>query len=372
MSRAPKAARKPFTPVMRRFLSDVFKPSLGKRARTDASPSPRSTSENRLPNCVALQNEDKEEDAVIITALNTVPFCCHADLLSMSRSELVHVAEALNAKLPHALQIDTCSDRSDLFIRNSIELLVGIRSVPPAPKPNRSLTSNISFSRDVSPRHVVVPMSPSSPLASRSRVDAFSLSPKLPSLLEEDEEIALEERPSKRRRPSLEDDDTLSFFDEMQIAQSSPIRLGRSLSHREAQFTFDSSSLASAHLLRSQSQKLPPRKMVGAHRNVTITRGRSGKYKNSLRPQSAVLTSTPKRRVVLQPVNSVGSFTVESLNLTLPSAVEQALSSTAPKSPKTKTGADQREVDMAEETFGMDGLNMSSEDSLSDMDISLD
>ncbi|KAJ3475195.1 hypothetical protein NLI96_g11993 [Meripilus lineatus] len=214
MSRAPKATRKPFTPVMRRFLSDVFKPSLGKRARTEvpASSSPRSTSEKRLPNCVALQNEDQEEDAVIITALNTVPFCCHADLLSMSRIELIHVAEALNAKLPHALQIDTSPDRTDIFIRNSIELLVGIRTVPPAPRANRSLTSNHSFSRDVSPRHVVIPMSPSSPLASRSRVDTSSISPKLPSLLEEDEELSPDDegRPSKRRRPSLEDD-TLSF-----------------------------------------------------------------------------------------------------------------------------------------------------------------
>ncbi|KAI0084601.1 hypothetical protein BDY19DRAFT_874876, partial [Irpex rosettiformis] len=74
--------------------------------------------------CVALQNEDTEEDAVVITALNVVPFCCHADLLLMNRAQLVEVARNLNLKLPSAMRIDTSSARSDSFIRNSIELLV--------------------------------------------------------------------------------------------------------------------------------------------------------------------------------------------------------------------------------------------------------
>ncbi|KAJ3475196.1 hypothetical protein NLI96_g11992 [Meripilus lineatus] len=116
--------------------------------------------------------------------------------------------------------------------------------------------------------------------------------------------------------------------------------------------------------------------MVGAHRNVTITRGRSGKYKNRLRPQSAVLaTSTPKRRVVLH--NPNGSFTVESINLTLPSTVEDVATST-PKGPKGATtmtrmgGGASGDIDVGEGTLGLDRLNMSSEDSLSDMDISFD
>lgn len=165
-----------------------------------------------------------------------------------------------------------------------------------------------------------------------------------------------EERPQKRRRGSTEDD-TLSFFDDL---QSSPIRLGRSFSHREPQFTFESPTQASASLFRSQSQKLPPRKMVGAHRNVTITRGRSGKYKNRLRPQSAVLTSTPKRRRVLKPVSSKGSFTAESIN----PGVEVT---------PTKSGNPvQFDLDLAEETFGLDGLTVASDDACSDMDISFD
>ncbi|KAI0789018.1 hypothetical protein BC629DRAFT_1288304, partial [Irpex lacteus] len=75
-------------------------------------------------NCVALQNDDTEEDAVVITALDVVPFCCHADLLLMNRAQLVEVANSLNVKLPLAMRIDTSASRSDSFIRNSIELLV--------------------------------------------------------------------------------------------------------------------------------------------------------------------------------------------------------------------------------------------------------
>ncbi|KAI8973115.1 hypothetical protein BD414DRAFT_386045, partial [Trametes punicea] len=76
------------------------------------------------PACIALQNEDADEDAIVITALNVVPFCCHADLVTMNRSQLLAVANTLNAKLPRAMQIDTSASRSDAFIRNSVELLV--------------------------------------------------------------------------------------------------------------------------------------------------------------------------------------------------------------------------------------------------------
>ncbi|OSC98866.1 hypothetical protein PYCCODRAFT_1337756, partial [Trametes coccinea BRFM310] len=76
------------------------------------------------PACIALQNEDTDEDAIVITALNAVPFCCHADLVTMNRAQLLRVADALNAKLPLAMQIDTSASRSDAFIRNSVELLV--------------------------------------------------------------------------------------------------------------------------------------------------------------------------------------------------------------------------------------------------------
>ncbi|RDX49422.1 hypothetical protein OH76DRAFT_1313942, partial [Lentinus brumalis] len=76
------------------------------------------------PACVALQNDDLSEDAVVITALNVIPFCCHADLVTMSRTQLLSVAATLNAKLPLAMQIDTNPFRPDVCIRHSIEVLV--------------------------------------------------------------------------------------------------------------------------------------------------------------------------------------------------------------------------------------------------------
>ncbi|OCH91776.1 hypothetical protein OBBRIDRAFT_694213, partial [Obba rivulosa] len=73
---------------------------------------------------VALQNEDEDEDAVVITALNVIPFCCHADLVAMPRAALLGVAHTLNAKLPAALRIDVSPPCSDTAIRHAIERLV--------------------------------------------------------------------------------------------------------------------------------------------------------------------------------------------------------------------------------------------------------
>ncbi|KAK0199620.1 hypothetical protein DFS33DRAFT_1244453, partial [Desarmillaria ectypa] len=73
---------------------------------------------------IALQNEDTCEDAIVITTLDAAPFCCHEDLLTMSRSQLVHVATTLNARLPALLRIDVNLNRSDNYIRNSIEIIV--------------------------------------------------------------------------------------------------------------------------------------------------------------------------------------------------------------------------------------------------------
>ncbi|KAJ7197282.1 hypothetical protein GGX14DRAFT_341954, partial [Mycena pura] len=74
--------------------------------------------------CMALQNEDLAEGVVVITALSTLPFCCHEDLLTMSRAALVGVAESLNTKLPVALRISVSRTRTDVAIRNEIEFIV--------------------------------------------------------------------------------------------------------------------------------------------------------------------------------------------------------------------------------------------------------
>lgn len=77
--------------------------------------------------CVALLNEVADEDAIVVTALDALPFCCHADLCLMPREELQRVAYALNARLPAALRIDT--RLPDRHIRGAIESLVGLRVV---------------------------------------------------------------------------------------------------------------------------------------------------------------------------------------------------------------------------------------------------
>lgn len=89
-------------------------------------PPPPTPTPARRRSRVALQNLDNQYNAVVITALEDIPFCCHEDLLTMSRAQLVAVAQSLNVKLPAAMQIDVTDIRTDFFIRKSIEVLVGI------------------------------------------------------------------------------------------------------------------------------------------------------------------------------------------------------------------------------------------------------
>ncbi|KAK0443403.1 uncharacterized protein EV420DRAFT_1030406 [Desarmillaria tabescens] len=138
----------PFTPVRKLFFRlDLYRSSsvaLEKHHSRDADPAfdippaqrdfrnPHST---LTPGNIALQNEDACEDAIVITTLDTVPFCCHEDLLTTSRPQLAQVATTLNARLPPLLRIDVNLNRSNSFIRNSIEVIVGLRrDAPPAPK----------------------------------------------------------------------------------------------------------------------------------------------------------------------------------------------------------------------------------------------
>ncbi|PSS31105.1 hypothetical protein PHLCEN_2v2361 [Hermanssonia centrifuga] len=303
--------KKPFTPIMRRFLHDVFNPSdaLGKRGRDEDEENvpPGLTPEAGQPNCVALQNEDADADAIVITALNAVPFCCHADLITMSHAQLITVATTLNVKLPLALKIDTSPSHSTAFIRNSIELLVGIRrDVPQAPKPNRSLSILAPTSDADISRRTLLPPSPISPLASRHRSNTSLLgtvaSPRLASLLEHDEERPWTERPHKKRRIQESSPSGISTLIQRDIV--------RSQSHRVAR----SSASHSARVGRSQSQRIPDGRFIGAHRNITTTRGRS-RY----RPQSVVMTSTPKAR---KPMTTLTERNVsDDLDISPPSTV---------------------------------------------------
>jgi len=90
---------------------------------------------------VALQEEDRELDAIVITTLHCFPFCCHEDLLLMSRQQLLDVAKTFNSRLPLTAQICISDGIADTSIRHHIEMLVGI--IPPAletPQSNRSKT----------------------------------------------------------------------------------------------------------------------------------------------------------------------------------------------------------------------------------------
>jgi hypothetical protein len=304
MTRSSKSFKvtKPFTPIRKLFLKlDSFKPTiaLGKRRNRDQdhseldpvvetppeNPKAHTHAHNTLssilvlppafhvpaspkPACMALQCEDLTEDVVIITALDTIPFCCHEDLLTMSREQLITAALSLNAKLPIALHIDVSHTRPDIFIRNSIEFVVGLRmDVPPAPKAVRSRSDEGPYLPESFDEYLTMNRSPpTSPLARRSRSydPHISLgSPRLARLEEEDEELAMMvDRPVKKRRVSAsipEEDTSTSSTLEMDMTLTftpSPLpRRGilRTQSHRVA----PSDSPTPTRVLRSHSHKLP-------------------------------------------------------------------------------------------------------------------
>lgn len=180
----PPPPRRPILPL----------PSFKRRLVAASSP--------KRPARIALQNED--EDVVVITCLDTLPFNSHQELVAMNRGQLVAVAEALNSKLSIASQIDVGPQVSDVDIRTTIEVLVGIRRpiirrhnlpTPNAPNPARS-------------RGRVRNESPTSPLANHSRTRTYSslvATPVLESLAEEDESM---EHHVKRRRVVFDQCDT--------------------------------------------------------------------------------------------------------------------------------------------------------------------
>ncbi|KNZ80399.1 hypothetical protein J132_06084 [Termitomyces sp. J132] len=168
------------------------------------------------PKRVALINEDHTENAIVITTLDTVPFCCHEDLITMSRKQLIGVALALNARLPAALAIDTNEALATSWIRTSIERIVGIRTdVPGAPRMVKVLTDlNGALEKKRTGaglggglRRKMDRTPPTSPLASRSQHLGSLVSPGLDRLVEEDEGDDDDEadRHSKKRKFPFEE-----------------------------------------------------------------------------------------------------------------------------------------------------------------------
>lgn len=169
---------------------------------------------------IAIQKDDDPFDAIVITTLPFYPFCCHEDLIMMSRQQLIEVALALNNHLPNAVQIKVSDALTDVHIRHSIETLLGIiPNTPPAPKPVRSwpiknqtdlrqAMSELELESESGSPLGIHPSSPTSPLAMRiSRRRGFSSVRTPPRRLERldeaDERCMISaERPLKKRKVS--------------------------------------------------------------------------------------------------------------------------------------------------------------------------
>jgi hypothetical protein len=248
---ASKPRTHPFTPMRRFFLKlELLKPivALGKRVRDQSHDAADSISEH-LPERkssqgsssfitksrnaaaatlqgldqksregttarVALQQHDQPLDAIVITTLPSYPFCCHEDLLMMSRSHLVEAAVLLNSRLPACSQIELADGVPDAHIRHSIETLVGIvPDMPGAPKAIKSrsfLDTREMLDLLADPEQDTVPSPPTSPLSMRvSRRQEKALPvimspPRLLERLEEEDEnqFFTMKRPLKKRKVS--------------------------------------------------------------------------------------------------------------------------------------------------------------------------
>ncbi|KAG1726682.1 hypothetical protein EDB19DRAFT_1751927 [Suillus lakei] len=210
---------KPQTPIRRvtSLLRSPLQISKHARPRSHSMDTVRPSISRPLyytpPPAVALQTTSPSTDSIIITSFQRAPFCCHEDLVTMLRPELVQVAQSINGRLPKALQIACGDDVEDADIRRAIEVLTGIRtettrdSVPPVPGAPRAMrTKSMSTVLDEAPWDVDIDSSatddrtiviPSSPLAMRR--------PRLEMLKEEQEQ---EEPLKKRRRASPENANT--------------------------------------------------------------------------------------------------------------------------------------------------------------------
>jgi hypothetical protein len=184
---------------------------LSDRVRTSHShPAPQARSQRA---CLAIQQHDQPFDAIVISTLPSYPFCCHEDLLTMSRAQLIGVAQLLNSRIPPVTRLKVGEDVSDADIRAWVEVLVGIKlAVPGAPKAVRCRPPVTNGEEDKEKfdfdAHVdAMPSPPTSPLSMRiSRRQEKSLpllsSPPRPleCLDEAEEDIFTSKRPLKRRK----------------------------------------------------------------------------------------------------------------------------------------------------------------------------
>ena len=253
VSSVSKAKINPFTPMRRFFFKlELLKPivALGKRVRDQSYAADKPLAEHLLEQKpsrsidypllgsssfvtttaarsatsvkdlhrqgtarIALQQYDQPFDAIVITTLPSYPFCCHEDLLTMSRSQLVQAAVLLNSRLPVCSQIGLADSIPDAHIRHSIETLVGIvPDIPGAPKAIKSRRfekmdiSEIDLLGDL--EQDILPSPPTSPLSMRvsrrqeKALPVMSSPPHLLESLEEEDEndFFTMNRPLKKKR----------------------------------------------------------------------------------------------------------------------------------------------------------------------------
>ncbi|KAF7975579.1 hypothetical protein HWV62_9287 [Athelia sp. TMB] len=233
--------------------------------------SPAVSSGLKRSNSIALQNEDADMDeTVIVTTLDSAPFCCHEDLVNMNRAQLIDVATSLNEKLPGALRIEIHASTTDRYIRNAIELIVGITKAAPAtPKaPKRSAMGTDE------PDMSATPSPPSSPLARKlCRRGSQPAPARLEALKEEDEDAVakMDRGDCKKRRHSTE------------VAESPIVKKRRIVSQprapaRRARKAHGASSNQRPSLGRTQSlSQRVPASQISPPRSYRVLRSHSQK-----------------------------------------------------------------------------------------------
>jgi hypothetical protein len=117
---------------------------------------------------LAIQQYDRVHDAIVVSTLPYYPFCCHQDLIAMTRSRLLQTAYLFNSCLPFSGRFTDLEVSSDAYIRRRIEELVGI--VPrPADNIHHRHENNVKAISDLI-KHcesdMATPTPTSSPLAS--------------------------------------------------------------------------------------------------------------------------------------------------------------------------------------------------------------
>ncbi|KAI6139143.1 hypothetical protein EDD17DRAFT_1881402, partial [Pisolithus thermaeus] len=63
-------------------------------------------------------------EGIVPTTLSTAPFCCHEDLLAMSRQNLEDV-QTVNEKLPRRMRIGVAVEREDHWVADNDEDIKG-------------------------------------------------------------------------------------------------------------------------------------------------------------------------------------------------------------------------------------------------------